>query len=142
MIRATAIKELRETAGIVAIGLLLYGAVIGLQLLAALPVRGNQYFVPFVSDGFQGSFFNISIGLAIAIALRQSAWEGMRGTYLFSLHRPVSHQKIFAQKIITGLVLLELIAALPLLLYGLWADLPGTHPTPFEWSMTAGSWCI
>jgi hypothetical protein len=89
-----------------------------------------------------GNFQVISIGLAIAIGFRQSAWEGMRGTYLFLLHRPAPHQKIFVQKIIIGLLLLELTAAVPLLAYGVWADLPGTHPTPFEWNMTIGSWCV
>lgn len=118
MIRAMAIKELREIGGIAVIGLLLYGAFIGYKLLTEVAVRGaNQHFVPFVSDGFVGSFQTISLGLAIALGLRQSAWEGMRGTYLFLLHRPAPHQQIFVHKILTGVVLLELTAALPLLAF-------------------------
>ena len=129
MIRATAIKELRETAGIAVIGLLLYGALVGSKLLAAVAVQGNnQHFVPFVSDGFVGSFQAISLGLAIALGFRQSAWEGMRGTYLFLLHRPAPHQQIFVHKIITGLVLLMLVAAMPLLAYAAWAEPAGNPP--------------
>ncbi len=66
----------------------------------------------------------------------------MRGTYLFLLHRPAPHQKIFLEKIATGLVLMMFVAAVPLLGYGAWADLPGTHPTPFEWDMTLPAWSI
>jgi hypothetical protein len=33
-----------------------------------------------------------------------------------------------------------LISGLPILIYALWAASPGTHASPFFWSMTTGIW--
>jgi hypothetical protein len=143
MLRAIAIKELRETVGIAAIALLLYGAIVGYLVLEAISVGSNvQHVVPFVADSFVWNYSWISVALAIALGLRQSAWEGMRGTYLFLLHKPTLAPSIFRQKIVVGLSLLEATAALPIVLYGYWAVSPGTHPTPFEWGMTGPAWCM
>ena len=39
-------------------------------------------------------------------------------------------------------VMMRLTAAAPILLYGWWASVPGTHPTPFEWDMTGPAWIL
>ncbi len=144
MNRAIAIKELRETVGIAAIGLVLYAAIVssqlGLNLFWLVPGVEVYQEVPFAGGIFAGHFGIVSCVLAIALGLRQSAWEGMRGTYLFLLHRPASRGKILTAKVLTGLALLQLTAALPVLLYAVWASFPNTHASPFQWSMTESSW--
>jgi len=32
--------------------------------------------------------------------------------------------------------------AVPMVLYGWWASLPGSHASPFDWSMTADAWSV
>ena len=144
MIRAIAIKELRETVGIAVIALMIYAAIVSAQLgvLVFWWMPGAEVYqeVPFAGGVFARQFAVVSCALAIALGLRQSAWEGIRGTYLFLLHRPALRGKIFAAKVLTGLALLQLTAALPVLLYGAWASLPNTHASPFEWSMTESTW--
>jgi hypothetical protein len=151
MIRAIAIKELRETVGIAAIAIVLYVAIVtsaaGIDLFQNLADfvgvnlnAGDP--IPFTGGEFFSRYRLISAGLAIALALRQSSWETSRGTYLFLLHRPAPRQNFFAGKIVTGLALLQLTAAIPVLAFSAWAATPGTHPSPFEWSMTLPSWCV
>lgn len=45
-------------------------------------------------------------------------------------------------KLSAGLGLYLVTAAMPILLYAGWAATPGTHASPFEWSMTLGAWQI
>ncbi|HEX4142333.1 MAG TPA: hypothetical protein VHY91_02190 [Pirellulales bacterium] len=149
MMRAIAIKELRETIGIAAIAVALYVAIVtsaaGIDLFqnladfAGVNLNGGGP-IPFIGGEFLSRYQLISAGLAIALAVRQSSWETSRGTYLFLLHRPAPRQMFFAGKIATGLVLLQLTAAIPILAFSVWAATPGTHPSPFEWSMTLPSW--
>jgi len=101
--------------------------------------RGPVY-LPFVSDGFTFMFGMIGIVLAIAIGFRQSAWEPSQGTSLYLLHLPLSRRTLFLTKLAAGISLLLACGSLPILAYGSWAALPRSHPGPFEWSMTLGSW--
>src|SRR5262245_229111 len=145
MIKALAIKELRETWGIAAVAVALYLALvsnlIGMGWFSWMPLmRDGPFEVPFVGTTFLTAFTCVSVPLALALGFRQSAWEGVQGTYLFLLHRPVSRRVIFGTKLVTGLVLLLGCAAVPILLYAWWAATPGHHPSPFEWSMTGPSW--
>ncbi len=77
---------------------------------------------------------------ALRLGWRQSGWEGMRGTYLFLLHRPASRAAMVGTKIAIGLALLLLLTAWPILIYALWASTPGRHASPFAWSMTLPAW--
>jgi hypothetical protein len=43
---------------------------------------------------------------------------------------------------LAGLGLYLVTAAPPILLYAGWAATPGTHASPFQWSMTLGAWQI
>jgi hypothetical protein len=142
---ALAIKELREVLGIAAAALAGY-----LALLASL--LGAKVFdwvpgmphgtteVPFTGSGFVVIFTFVSVVFAVALGFRQSVPESARGTFLFLLHRPVARDAIFLTKLAIGAGLLLACAALPIVLYGAWAALPGTHPSPFEWSMTGPAW--
>ena len=159
MIRALAIKELREIAWIVAIALAAYGCVVGLIISPAM-VRGfgalpmfptsmrpdiiyaADRLFPFVQGNFYSHYGVISFVLAAAVGFRQSLGENRHGTYCFLLHRPMERRALFLTRILVGLGLLLFVAALPVLVLGIWAATPGTHPSPFEWSMTFPSWKV
>jgi hypothetical protein len=110
-----------------------------------LPLRGFGYqretLLPFViEDAFVFRFLVASAALAIALGLSQSLSETVRGTYPFLLHRPVTRRWLIGMKLSVGMVAYLLCAAVPLLVYGLWAATPGIYAGPFEWSMTWPAW--
>jgi hypothetical protein len=135
-------KELRETLGLAGLGLLAYLCfVAGETGLPLVPWMGaGQWGIPFVNGSFLRSFSMVAVLLAIALGLRQSAVESLRGTWLFLLHRPMDRGKLIGLKLAVGATLYLLCGALPILLYGLWAATPGTHASPFSWSMTLPTW--
>jgi hypothetical protein len=92
--------------------------------------------VPFVQGNFVTMLFFIGAVLAITLGFRQSAWEPSQGTSLYLLHVPLRRRTIYVTKLLTGIGLLLLCTLLPILVYATWAAVPGTHPGPFEWSMT------
>src|SRR5262249_55955396 len=59
-----------------------------------------------------------------------------RGTWLFLLHRPAPREALLLTKLAAGIVLLLVAALVPLLFLALWAAVPGTHASPFDWRMT------
>ena len=143
--KALAWKELRETLGVVAAALAAYlmlvASLMGARVFdwfPGLPNGTNE--IPFVGSEFTAFFTIVSVLFAVALGFRQSAWESARGTYLFLLHRPVRREAIFLLKLATGVGAFIVCASLPIVLYGLWADKPGRHASPFEWSMTQPAW--
>jgi hypothetical protein len=144
MTRALIYKEFRETLGIAAIGLVLLLIVVGHQTgHGALPFL-NQYggTIPFVSDGFGARFMMVAGGLAVALGFKQSLGDFLGDAQLFVLHRPVSRRRIYVTKILVGLGVYLVCGVIPIAVYAAWAALPGTHASPFEWSMTSPSWVI
>jgi hypothetical protein len=138
MFKALAWKELREMRGIALLGLAAYG---WLFCFACLQVsRWHPDGVPFISDGFIEIYCWVSAGLAIAIGLRQSLGESVGGTYPFLFHRPATRRWMIGMKLLIGAVLYLLLAALPIVAYGLWAGLPGLHASPFFWATSVPSW--
>jgi hypothetical protein len=143
--KALALKELREVLGITAIAL-------GCYLALAINAMGARVFdwvpgmpagtreVPFVGGAFTTFFWFISVVFAGALGFRQSAWESARGTFLFLLHRPLRRETIFLIKLAIGIGVLLFYASVPIVVYGMWAAVPGHHASPFEWSMTASTW--
>ena len=79
-------------------------------------------------------------GLAIALGLKQSAWEVGEGTYYFLLHRPATRRFIFGTKLAVGAGFVLIVGGLLVLLYAMWAATPGNVATPFYWSMTGPRW--
>ncbi len=147
MLKALAIKELREIAWIAAIALACFlaqvGNLMGMRLFSWLPFMSERSGeVPFLGGVFLEFFTLVSIVFTIALGFRQSAWESGRGTYLFLLHRPLRREVIFLTKLAIGGGLFWVCAAVPILLYGWWAATPGNHPSPFEWSMTSEAWAM
>jgi hypothetical protein len=142
MLTAMVRKELRETLGLAAIGLLAYlYFVTGQMGIPLLPWSGGRgYGIPFVYEAFVSMFWIVSVALAIGLGLRQSAAESLRGTWLFLLHRPAHRSRLIGVKLAVGALVYLICGALPILLYGVWAATPGTHASPFWWSMTLGAW--
>ena len=138
MYRALAIKELRESAGLLALAVLAVGY--ALAELTGTPLlpgwRSEVNALPFVSDELWFYLWAIGGGLAILLGLKQTAWEAMRGTFQFLLHRPLPRANIFWFKIAFGLLVMQGLTAAWILLYALWAATPGNHDAPFYWSMT------
>jgi len=143
--KALVIKELRETAwigGIVAAVLAYFTiAATGYDILFMQPLPMHGY-IPFVNDMLfnSGTYYFVAVAGALALGFRQSAWESIRGTYVFLLHRPISREKLFGIKLAVGLGLHLAVTGLVILGYALWAATPGTHASPFYWSMTSWEW--
>jgi hypothetical protein len=159
MIRALVIKELRETGWIAAIGLAAYLYNVAMivspsveqsqAMLAALSVPSvsgasvaNDRLFPFVHGNFVTNYTIISLMLAVALGLRQTVGEARGGTFNFLLQRPMTRRTMFLTKTAVGVGLFLTVAALPVLALALWAATPGTHPSPFEWSMTVPVWKV
>ena len=140
MFRAMVVKEWRETRGIALLGLAAYAYLLAAILIPQFPFgtsHRNVITVPFVRDIFVVWFVIISVVMAIALGLRQTLGESIRGTYPFLLHRPASRRWLIGVKLCFGMALYLICGAAPILVYGVWAATPGTHASPFEWSMTA-----
>jgi len=144
MRKALAIKELRESAAIIAVAALamlwLLSSVTGWRFLP-LSVEGDVVGrVPFVVTEFVVFLVFFGGALAIGLGLKQSAGENSADKYYYLLHRPISRQTVFLTKITLGLAVLLLFTVGPLLIYATWAATPGNHATPFFWGMTADAW--
>lgn len=145
--KALALKELREVAGIAVAALAGYLAlvvsVMGAKVFGFVPGMPQEpEEVPFVSGDFTGCFTLVAVVFAVALGFRQSAWESGRGTFLFLFHRPVSRRAIFLTKLAMGAGVLVLCTGLAIVLYAWWAAGPGHHPSPFTWSMTGPAWRV
>ena len=144
MTSALTLKELRETAGISALGLavLIFVALVpmGLSPLPGLvqPARGGE--IPFLTDTFLMQFTLVSASLGILLGFWQAVGDFTGNAQLFLLHRPISRQRIYVTKLAVGLAIYVVLAGSSLLLYALWAATPGTHASPFAWSMTLPAW--
>lgn len=142
MLKSLAWKELRESLPLVALALI---AQFGLYFDAMGLFRpwssGAPGAIPFVSDsGLRESVLVVSLALAFALGITQVGREAIRGTFPFLLHRPLLRDKLFLVKLACGALVCLLATALPVLIYALWAAAPGTHASPFEWSMTLPAW--
>ncbi len=142
-------KELRETAWIAAAALVVYAFLVAPLMqypvpffLGYLSLASEAYTeaIPFVTDSFLFLFMMISMCFAVALGFRQSLIESGRGTYPFLLQRPASRKRLIGTKLLVGAGLYLGCAALPILVYACWAAKPGTHASPFHWSMTLGAW--
>ena len=142
MLKALVIKELRESAGIAVLGVLALMYALGeLTGIRILPWRGQSlHTYPFLYDDLS-FFLSLCVGgLAIALGLKQTAWESGQGTYFFLLHRPVSRPRVFICKLAVGLLWVLAASAILILLYAWWAATPGHVTGPFFWSMTEPAW--
>ena len=149
MFRAMAWKELREIRGIAVAAMVMYGLITVGAIDPGSPLNLFGYLsmewesgdrVPFVQGTFAGWFYFFAAVTAIALGLWQTLGESVRGTYPFLLHRPASGRWLIGMKMLVGTAVYLTCTAVPLVIYSLWAATPGTHGSPFEWSMTTPSW--
>ncbi len=135
-------KELREAAGIAALGLaalfVMVTAETGMSILPLVSsVRGK---VPFLGSTL--FFVPVAVIFTIVLGFRQTAWELYQGTFMFLLHRPVARERLILAKLTIGLAVYLVCGAVPVICFALWAATPGTHASPFFWSMTFPIWKI
>src|SRR5262245_26929097 len=103
MTSALTLKELRELAGVAALGLaaLLVVALtpMGMSPVPGLlqPARGGE--IPFLFDSFLFQFVLAAGGLAMALGFVQALRDFAGQTHLFLLHRPISRGRIYTTKI-------------------------------------------
>lgn len=141
MFRVLAFKEIRECLVVLVLALVafLYFAATcaGFSLT---PNTNSLRTILFVAPSSAPSFAMLAGVFAIALGLKQSAWEFDRSSSLFLLHRPIERWQLISTKLAVGLVLLWAVCALPVLLLGCWATVPGNQAAPFFWSMTLECW--
>ena len=144
MIRALAIKELRESLGLIALATVCAIGCVGPHMgIGVVPWRStSSAWNPFVNGAHladQGLILGI---FALALGLKQTAWEVHQGTFRFLLHRPVRRRTVFIVKLLVGAAAVVAVNAFMIGLYGWWAATAGNHPSPFFWSMTIPSWYL
>ncbi len=143
MLKTLIWKEVRELLPLVLLALLvqfyLVCTAIGMRLG---PLSPEPIAIPFISDSFTYWLFIVAGVVAAILGLWQTWWESSRGTFQFLLHRPAKREAMFGAKLLVGVAVWLAIAVLPVLCYALWAAAPGTHASPFEWSMTAWAWLL
>lgn len=143
MIRALAMKELHDCAGVAVVGGVLFAVLLARQIGLAFdfpPRLTVRFTIPFIGDEFYRYFVLISVALTVAMAVRQVSWEIHERTCGWLLLRPLQREAIFGVKLAIGCVVLLTVCAAPILLYAAWSAMPGTTPTPFQWWMTSSCW--
>lgn len=148
MLRAIAIKELRESGWIAALGgLLLFLSVLGEwglhvddtpPFLRWASSRNAAWIhaVPFHGEGWTTWVLAVGMIGGAVLGLWQTFGESVQGTWGFYLHRSMDKAALVLAKAGVGLAWLLLCLAVPLVIYAVWAAIPGTHASPFEWWMT------
>jgi hypothetical protein len=145
MIKTLAIKELRESAGLVALAALGMTWVLMVCMGHNPVMKAAGYYdlsnhTAFLGDGFYDRAAIVGGALAVLLGLKQSAWEVHHNTVHFLCHRPRARRRILVTKLGVGVLLTFGLLAAAILIYGSWAATPGHLSAPFEWSMTADCW--
>jgi hypothetical protein len=145
MIKALAIKELRESWGLAMLAALgmLWVVLSGMGRNPLQMLIGHQFdthHIAFITDDFYGWSWTVLGILAVLLGFKQSAWEVHHNTFYFLFHRPISRLQVVAVKLAIGVMLMSFLLAVAILVYGAWAATPGSLSAPFEWSMTRDSW--
>ena len=80
--------------------------------------RGGTYACRLSATIFAGMFMLISVVFTLALGLRQSLGESIRGTYPFLLHRPADRCRLIGIKLLLGMIVYLICAGIPILVYG------------------------
>jgi len=141
MLKALVWKEFRELMPLILLTIIAEFALVctamGMQLGLSSSERGE---IPFIGTDLSAFIVTVPAIFVCAMALMQTWWESSRGTFLFLLHRPLPRSEIIAAKLLLGTVVCLIVTLLPTFVYALWAAAPGTHASPFDWSMTDSTW--
>lgn len=147
MIKALAIKELRESAGLVTLAALGMAWVL-VRYMGMNPLQAFIYtnyssrHLAFIGDDFYLMASLLVGGLAVFLGLKQSAWELNHNTFHFLFHRPLSRHVVLGTKLLIGIALVFGLLAITILIFGSWAATPGNLAAPFEWSMSIETWKV
>jgi len=133
-------------ASLLGCGLLTWSTTSNWSFQESIPFRGSSQ-VPYLNvylpvDPLVANFSAVGGILAVLMGLLQTAWESTTGTWHFLLYRPASRRRVLTVKLLTGGLLLMICTVIPGLTYGVWASVPGTHVSPFNWGMTWPFWQI
>jgi hypothetical protein len=140
MLKPVAWKESRELLPLVALALAAQLYILGAPADLQFLFNQSSAAIPFLGDTPETFVFVVAGCAGFVMGLWQTVWEDGRGTYQFLLHRPASRRAIFGTKLLVGLLATVVICVLPMAIYALWAATPGTHASPFRWSMTTWVW--
>ncbi len=151
MFRALLVKELREIwwLGLLPLGFVLYAVLnqTSHSLWEIIVPRDPDEWdlVPFAETAYQttGLFQSIlqwGCILAAALGLWQTFRESQSRTWHFLLYRPVDRQVILGAKMLSAALIYSIAIVLPVGGLALWVATPGTHASPFHWSLTAPAW--
>ena len=142
MLKTLAWKESRELLPLVALAAVA-------QLLFYFPTElftgsynSSEDQIPFLSSSLQNWLLIVGGAAGVALGFWQTTGELHRGTFLFLLHRPIDRATVFAVKLCVGVAITLLAVGVPIFGYALWAAIPGTHASPFYWSMTVPVWLL
>jgi len=114
--------------------------VMRMPLIKGFLSTGNE--IPFVMPLIPKGLGTITAVLAVVLGFWQSYGETRHGTFPLLLNLPIARRRLFALKIAVGLGLTWGLAGIALAVLCIWAATPGTHASPFDWSMTVFSWCV
>lgn len=141
MWRAMIYKELRELFGIAALAtaaLCLFSA--SEMRMSFRPLFTESHAVPFLGSSFYYYYAIIAFVFTVLIGFKQTAWELWQETFLYLFHLPSRRVDVVLAKLGIGLAVYLVCSAIPILIVAVWAATPGTHPSPFDWSMTLPMW--
>jgi hypothetical protein len=140
---ALVMKEVRVSLGVVVAAAIGFACMVGkVTELPGFGFMGQFFGIWHSQTPFIGGlpFVDFSLAFAVGLAVMQSMSESRHEAWLFGLHRPISRQAIVIIKLTVGVVMLLVTTAMPIVAYAVWAARPGTHASPFEWSMTEAAW--
>jgi ABC-type transport system involved in multi-copper enzyme maturation permease subunit len=144
MLKTLAWKETRELAPLAAL-ILIVESLVATAAGTGIPLTPWTYApegIPFYTDA-TSKLMLWAGGLAAAVlGLAQTTRESSRDTFVFLLHRPISRDAVFGTKLAVGATVYAIACGLPLGIYTTWAATPGTHSSPFLWSMAAPMWVV
>lgn len=140
MLKTLAWKEMRELVPLGVLALLVESCLLVTARAPLIPRIYGGGVIPFYNDPICNLMLIVAGFAAAAFGLQQTTRESSRGTFQFLLHRPAARDALFGTKLLVGLVIYVFAAGLPLGAYTLWAATPGTHASPFLWSLAGGVW--
>jgi ABC-type transport system involved in multi-copper enzyme maturation permease subunit len=139
-------KEVSEVVpiGITASVALLFGILgyMPLGILKMVPYSsyfGNHFWeidsVPFLDEKIHPAVAVVFGVLSAVLAFYQILFENQRKTFPVLFRLPIPRTGVILTKLLAGVAAYLLALGLPILVYAAWAATPGTHPSPFYWSM-------
>jgi hypothetical protein len=123
--KAIFFKELDESGKWALLIMLLYCWPIGWTVLGDWPIVRVQ------PEFFGVATFGLA-GIGVLLAMIQIAYDWQQGRFAFLMHRPISRRRIFAAKVMAGIVLYALAGGVPLAATVVFDAIPWGVHWPFD----------